>query len=179
MRNRERIREYTREGLLENIGVDITLAHGHFFMAYHNLKVMGALNACEHNPPHEWEKCPDWVIVSGYYAMYHSALALLALKGWKSRDHDATISMLGNLYLFKDGALSIADINKISEAKKFRDSLEKLKEAKLIRRDASYGVDLAKLDDGVDFIVSNAKPFVDSMYKIAGDELGYELLSRV
>jgi uncharacterized protein (UPF0332 family) len=175
---KDAVERFIGESKLTNIGVDIPLAQGHFAMAYHNLRVMDVLHLFENSPPGKWETCPDWVITTGYYAMYHSALALLALKGWKSDAHDATIAMLEYAYVYQDGKLTRAQVIKIEKANELWKATETLKEAKMYRKDASYGVDLAVLGGSVKFIFDNAKPFVDKMYRLAEEMLGYELVSR-
>jgi len=62
------------------------LVQGHIEKADHNLKfVKSALELKEFN---------DWAIVSAYYAIYHAALALCALKGYSTKDHSATLLIL-------------------------------------------------------------------------------------
>lgn len=41
----------------------------------------------------------DWSIIVNYYAMYHSALALLALAGYKSRNHTCTRIALEEIFV--------------------------------------------------------------------------------
>ena len=36
----------------------------------------------------------EWIVITGYYSMYSSALALLAKIGFKSKNHTATILVL-------------------------------------------------------------------------------------
>ena len=40
----------------------------------------------------------EWVVVTGYYAMYSSALALIAKIGYRSKNHTATISLLEEFF---------------------------------------------------------------------------------
>ena len=40
----------------------------------------------------------DWGLVGCYYAIYHSALALIMKKGFSSKNHDATICILIDKY---------------------------------------------------------------------------------
>ena len=44
----------------------------------------------------------EWVIVTSYFAMYHSALALLAKIGYKSDTHTATIIALEKFFVEKE-----------------------------------------------------------------------------
>lgn len=137
------VEKHIQDGNLTQGGTNLALVHGHFLKAYHDLDVMDQLDQLNEEPSTEWVSCPDWVVVSGYYGMYHSALALLALKGWKSRDHDATIGMLQYLYVYRGGKLTFADVMKLEKAKTLRDQVEKLARAKRMRKTASYGVDFS------------------------------------
>jgi len=62
------------------------LVQGHMEKAEHNLKfVKSTLELKEFN---------DWAVVSAYYAIYHASLALCALKGYSTKDHNATLLIL-------------------------------------------------------------------------------------
>ncbi|MFQ5891708.1 MAG: HEPN domain-containing protein [Candidatus Methanofastidiosia archaeon] len=43
----------------------------------------------------------DWVIISGYYSMYHAVLACLARFGYKSDNHTATMFALEYFFVNK------------------------------------------------------------------------------
>ena len=168
--------EHIQKGKLVRKAVDLTLVHGHFLKAYHDLSVMDGLNQLNTAPPAGWVSCPDWVVTAGYYGMYHSALALLALKGWDSKDHDATVRMLQYLYVHQEGKLTLAEVMKLEKARALRDQVEKLAMAKRMRKTATYGVDFSKID--TKFILGNARAFVERMRLVLREELGYDLLSR-
>jgi uncharacterized protein (UPF0332 family) len=170
------VEEYMAKGDLKRTNIDRTLIHGHFLKAYHDLAVMDNLNRLNSKRDEQWVPCPDWVVVSGYYGMYHSALVMLVLKGWKSDNHDATIRMLKYIYVFQEGKLTLAHVQKLEKAKSLLDEINKLAKAKMIRKDASYGVDFLEID--VRDIVRDARPFVERMRLLLKEELGYDLLSR-
>ena len=44
----------------------------------------------------------EWSVICGYYAMYTSALALIAKMGYKSKSHAATILILDELFVKKN-----------------------------------------------------------------------------
>ena len=173
---KEDVEEHIRKKHLIRIPVDNTLIHGHFLKAYHDLDVMSQLNGTNVTAPPRWVPCPDWVVVSGYYGMYHSASALLALRGWKSDDHDATIRMLEYLYVFQEEKLTLADVKKLERARSLHEQVGRLAIAKRARKTASYGVDFSKTD--VKFMLENARPFVERMRLVMKEDLGYDLLSR-
>jgi uncharacterized protein (UPF0332 family) len=170
------VEEKIKDGRLRQTGIDHALVHGHFLKAYHDLEVMENLNRLNSEKPERWVSCPDWVVVSAYYGMYHAALAMLALKGWKSDDHDATIAMLKYIYVYQEGKLTLADVQKLEKAKTLLDEINKLAKAKVMRKDASYGVDFLEIN--VRDILRDARPFVERMRLLLKEELGYDLLSR-
>lgn len=43
-------------------------------------------------------ECFPWVIIAGYYGMYHAATAAIAQKGLKARSHVATVAALAKHY---------------------------------------------------------------------------------
>ncbi len=170
------VEEYIQEEKLNRRDTDLTPVHGHFLKAYHDLDVTDLLNQLNKKPPAGWVSCPDWVVTAGYYGMYHSALALLALKGWGSKDHDATIKMLRYLYVHQGGKLTLAEVMKLERARALRDDVEKLARAKRARKTATYDVGFSKVD--TKFILGNARVFVEKMRLVSREELGYDLLSR-
>lgn len=75
----------------------------------------------------------EWVVVTGYYAMYSAALSLISQLGYKSKVHIGTILLLEeclvkkNLldsqiyYLLKNAMLKKEELNKITEARNKRE----------------------------------------------------------
>jgi uncharacterized protein (UPF0332 family) len=57
---------------------------GHLDKARHNLSFLGEIK----------QEFNDWSLVVCYYAIYHSALALILSKKFYSKNHDATICIL-------------------------------------------------------------------------------------
>ena len=62
------------------------LVNSHIKKARHNLEFF-KLNK-------EYSKFNDWLIVTLYYSLYHSALALITNKNYSSKNHYATIIVL-------------------------------------------------------------------------------------
>lgn len=91
------------------------------------------------------EKLPDkhfydWCITIYYYALYHTALALVEKLGYESKNHTATITAITLFYYHKDNILKKEDIDfliqKISIDKK---EIEFVLESKGMRERACYG----------------------------------------
>ena len=76
----------------------------------------------------------DWVIVSLYYALYHSCLALLAKKGYASKNHSATL-----LFLIKNYSnFSYEEIEMLEELSLNKSDAEFYTDMKQERHQASY-----------------------------------------
>lgn len=170
------VEEKMAKNLLKRTSVDHSLVHGHFLKAYHDLDVMENLYKLNQENPKGWPSCPDWVVVAGYYGMYHSALAMLALRGWKSDDHNATIAALKYIYVYREGKLTLAEVQKIEKAKSLLDQINKLAKGKMMRKGASYGIKFSEID--ANDILRDARPFVERMRLLLQEVLGYDILSR-
>ena len=85
-RREEDYRRYLETRKIKPVKQVKALVQGHLEKADHNLKfTRQAMKLEEYN---------DWALVSAYYAIYHAALALCALKGHSTKDHQATLLLL-------------------------------------------------------------------------------------
>jgi uncharacterized protein (UPF0332 family) len=84
-------------------------------------------------------KPDEWIVICGYYAMYSSALALLARIGFRSKNHSATIQILDE-YFVKNNILDKNSFLLLKNAVFHKEELEKLSEAKHKREIAQYSV---------------------------------------
>ncbi len=104
------------------------LVQGHLEKADHNLKfVQSTLELNDFN---------DWAIVSAYYSIYHASLALCALKGYSTKDHNATLLILINE--FYGNGLDKEEIKMISSTTLEKEEVLYYVEAKNKRNKASY-----------------------------------------
>lgn len=91
----------------------------------------------------------DWTIVGCYYAIYHSSLSLLSIKGYSSKSHLATLCALIYLYYSYDDEkpnektriLNKQDINLIIKSSIEKQEVSYFVEAKNKRESASYGIE--------------------------------------
>ena len=81
----------------------------------------------------------EWVVIIGYYAMYASALALIAKIGFKSKNHTATIKILEE-YFVKKNVLDQKSFLLLKNAVFQKAEIEKLFEARHKREIAQYSV---------------------------------------
>ncbi len=76
----------------------------------------------------------DWVVISLYYALYHSCLSLLAKKGYSSKNHTATL-----LFIIKNYSnISKEEIEMIDCAQLTKSDAEFYTSLKQDRHDANY-----------------------------------------
>ncbi len=150
------------------------LADGHLKKADHNLIVMTDLSKLGHE---------DWVIITAYYAMYHSALALLSKIGLESKDHATTAAVLE--YFFGEH-ISEDMIEKFNELKEKKDKIEAITideryidylwKAKQAREAVQYGISINYKETNL--VVNNARTFVAKM-KLVNSELDDKILSVI
>jgi len=81
----KQIRVLKDKGLIKIQPMDSEEIRGHIDKAKHNLRFVYDNLKLEYY---------DWCITGCYYAIYHSALALLLKKGYSSKNHDATLCLL-------------------------------------------------------------------------------------
>lgn len=149
---------------------DNYLSDAHLKKADHNLIVMTDLARLGHE---------DWVVISAYYSMYQSAVALLTRIGLESKDHAATAAVLEYLFGEMISKDLIEKFNKIRERKdkleaiiideKYIDYLWKIKRA---RETVQYGISINFRE--TDSVMKHAREFV-SKIKLVINELDEEM----
>lgn len=87
----------------------------------------------------EKETFYDWVINIYYYAIYHSALALISNKGYKSKNHSATLCFLIYYCYHTLKELGTEDIELIMNSLN-KEDIETLGISKELREKACYDV---------------------------------------
>ncbi len=150
------------------------LSNGHVKKADHNLIVMTDLSKLGHE---------DWVVISAYYAMYQSAMALLAKIGLESKDHATTVAILE--YFFGE-KVSGELISRFDELKKRKDKIEAiiidekyidfLWNIKRARETVQYGISINYKE--ADLVIKNAREFV-SKIKLVVNELDEMLIEAI
>jgi len=80
------------------------------------------------NVPKEYSTY-EWVVITGYYAMYSAALALIAKIGFRSKNHAATILILEEFFV-KKKLLDDSLLLLIRNAEFQKQEVEKLSEAR-------------------------------------------------
>lgn len=88
----EKFKEYIEDKIIQKTLVDKNEIEGHLLKANNNLKFVNDNLSLGYF---------DWCITGCYYAVYHAALALSVTKGYHSKNHDATLSILIKEYYEK------------------------------------------------------------------------------
>ncbi len=104
----------------------------------------------------------EWVVITGYYAMYASALALIAKIGYKSKNHTATIILLEEFFI-KKKLISGEDIILLKNAIIQKVEIEKLSEARHKREIAQYSVTKCTTKEIAENIRRDAYNFIDKI----------------
>ena len=114
---------------IKNISNNHELVNSHLKKARHNLEFF-RLNK-------EHPKFNDWLIVTLYYSLYHSALALITNKNYSSKNHYATI-----LILIKEYSITKDEARLLDELSISKEDAELYTNLKDDRHDASYATDI-------------------------------------
>jgi len=104
----------------------------------------------------------EWIVITSYYAMYTSALALLAKIGFRSKDHTATLLVLEE-YFVKKKILDQESFSLIKNALFQKQELEKLSDARHKREIAQYSITKQTTKDIADKIKKDAYDFVNKV----------------
>lgn len=107
----------------------------------------------------------EWIVITGYYAMYSAALALLAKIGFKSKNHTATFLVLEE-YFVKNKHLDEKDLLLIKNAQFQKEELEQISEARHKREIAQYSVTKQTTKNIADKIQKEAYEFVNKVQEI-------------
>ena len=150
------------------------LSDGHIKKSDHNLIVMTDLSRLGHE---------DWVVISAYYAMYQSAMALLTRIGLESKDHATSVAVLEYFFGEQISKELIGKFNELKESKdkieaitiheKYIDYLWKIKRA---RETVQYGISINYKE--TDVAMRNARDFV-SKIKLVLSELDDKLIEII
>ncbi len=109
----------------------------------------------------------DWVVITAYYAMYHSALSVLASIGYKSSSHTATIVAL-EVFFVKKNLLEKEFLEKLKQARELEEEyVDKLRSARRQRETAQYAVSEGTGKDAAEKLLRNAREFVDRIDRLA------------
>jgi len=153
---------------------DNYLSTGHIKKADHNLVVMSDLNKLGHD---------DWVVITAYYAMYHSSSSLLAKIGLESKEHVTTAVVLEYFFGKELGKELIKKFNELKQKKdKIQDITIEEKyinyfwKAKRARETVQYGISMSYKRTNT--VMNNAREFVTKI-KLVANELDEKMVKLI
>lgn len=136
---------------------DEAISVGHINKSKHNLVVMRDLSLLGHT---------DWLTITAYYAMYHSALAILSMAGLSSKNHAATIAVLEHFFSENIDKDILSKFNKLGSKISIEEKyLDYFIWTKSEREKVQYGTDISEDDTGT--IMLNATQFVTKAQEVA------------
>ncbi len=91
-----------------------------------------------------------WTTIQAYYAMFHSARALLYSRGYREKSHRALLTAIRELFV-RSGELD-------------NELIEDLSNAMDLREEADYGMVFSEI--GAEEVVENAENFIQRIKKI-------------
>ncbi|MDO9572815.1 MAG: HEPN domain-containing protein [Candidatus Omnitrophota bacterium] len=144
---------------LHKVPVNIERVRQHIDKAHRNLRAMKIMFDND---------LFDWVIICGYYAMYHAVLAALFEIGIRATAHYCALAAFKEFYV-KRGRVRPEYISYIKRAKqleqKYADTLEKAQGDRVVEQ---YGVEVLTNDDA-EWILEDAKDFVLKIEEVLAD----------
>lgn len=161
-------KSYKRKKLIRKIDFAPRLSKIHLNKSFHNLDFANftITNQKNINKRIEDETYFDWVIVISYYAMYHSAMALLYKIGYKASTHLATICVLCKECLGK--TLEKKDIEKISNILELsEEEIKEIGRAKERREKASYSGSVSFEKNLAEMTLDDARKFINKIADIS------------
>ena len=106
----------------------------------------------------------DWAIVSAYYAIYHASLALCALKGYTTKDHNATLLIL--IREFYQKGLEKEEIAIVGKTTLEKEEVLYYVKAKGKRSKASYSTKIAFDKNEAELLRLKALAFINKAKEI-------------
>ncbi|HED06115.1 MAG TPA: HEPN domain-containing protein [Ignavibacteria bacterium] len=100
----------------------------------------------------------DWAVSQLYYAMYHSLLAILFMKGFESKNHECTINAIEYLIEEKEINLGKEDIVFIRTTEQMTQ-----KDAKSLREEFQYGTKTEVNKILLDELIRKSKEIVEKV----------------
>lgn len=160
------VRWFEKKGLLERTEFIGRLSPKYMEKARYNLTTMSILLQIDDNKEAretlnvpEWYFSSQWVVITGYYAMYMAALSSLARINYRSKNHTATVVAMDTFFV-KKKLLEEKYLDMLENVQLEKEKVEQLEIARERREIAQYSVtkdttrDLAlkTKDDSYEFV---------------------------
>jgi len=163
---------YIKQGQLSKDNSYKNLANKFLQKARQNLVTMSILSELNDNKQaRELLKIPkdydsnEWIVISGYYAMYTAAISLLAKIGYRSKNHTATLCVLEEFFV-KKRILDQDTLTLLKSAMFHKEEVEKLSDARHKREIAQYSITKQTTKSIAEKIKKDAYYFVNKCEEI-------------
>lgn len=139
------IKWFENKGLLTRTSFIHRLAPKYMEKARYNLITMSLLSEASKPETMEFLNLPDdynpseWVVITGYYAMYLAALSGISKVGYRSKNHSATIAALDTFFV-KKRLIEGRYLRMLEETHLEKEKVEQLELARERREIAQYSV---------------------------------------
>jgi uncharacterized protein (UPF0332 family) len=167
-----KINWYIKQGQLAKDNSYKNLANKFLQKARQNLITMSILSDLNDNKKvKDLLKVPrgydsnEWVVVTGYYAMYTASISLLAKIGYRSKNHTATLCVLEESFV-KRKILDKDALVILKNAMFHKEEIEKLSDARHKREIAQYSITKHTTKKIAEKIKKDAYDFIDKCDRI-------------
>ncbi len=166
------IKFFIQKGLLIKDESVKRLANEYLTKAKNNLITLKILDEFQddkefrkkYNLPKEYSTY-EWVVITGYYAMYTAAIFLLAKIGYRSKNHTATLCVLEEFFV-KKKILDEDILILLKSAMFHKEEVEKLSDARHKREIAQYSITKQTTKSIAEKIKKDAYDFVNKCEEI-------------
>jgi len=107
----------------------------------------------------------EWVVITGYYAMYSAAISLLAKIGYRSKNHTATLCVLEEFFV-KKKKLDENALILFKSAMFHKEEIEKLSDARNKREIAQYSITKQTTKSIAEKIKKDAYDFIEKCEEV-------------
>ena len=163
---------YIKQGQLSKDSSYKNLANKFLQKSRQNLVTMSILSELNDNKKaRDLLKTPkdydpnEWVVITGYYAMYTAAISLLAKIGYRSKNHTATLCVLEEFFV-KKKILNEDVLMLLKSAMFHKEEVEKLSDARHKREIAQYSITKQTTKSIAEKIKEDAYEFVNKCEEI-------------
>jgi len=162
---------YFKKGQLSRDNSYKNLANKFLQKARQNLITMSLLSDLNSKKTQKFLTIPkdydtnEWVVITGYYAMYTAAISLLAKIGYRSKNHAATLCVLEEFFV-KKKILNKDVLVFLKSAMFHKEEIEKLSDAKHKREIAQYSITKQTTKTISEKIKKDAYDFIDKCGEI-------------
>jgi len=159
---KDKLKECMKEGKkgerhkgLREIKPSMSIAQGHIRKAIHNFNAIDTFHQDGYS---------DWSASAAFYCLYHCLLALIAKKGFESRNQSCTFALVENMIENKETELTKEELKEIFD----KDIIEDLSHSNKIldiRENMQYSIKTALEEKEFQFLKQRTKFLFDKLRK--------------